>query len=356
MPTVGDSSPGFHISGLLRLIPPLLTLEIMESLSIDQLDRQIIHALVLDGRVPFSRIAAVVGVSEQTVARRYRRMDAATIVRVVGVPEWQRFGESNWIVRLQCVPDAAAAVADALARRADTAWVQLISGGTEIMCVVRPTDGRSRHDLLLRQLPASRRIVAVSAQSVLHMFRGGTSHWRGATGALSREQAAALCPPANGHEPLAQEPAGLGPDDRVLLAELARDGRASYAELAHATHWHESTVRRRISELRAAGVLFLDVDIEEAAFGIRTKAHLWMSVAPAKLAEVGEALARHPEIPFVAATTGTSNLLASVLFADDYALYQYLTGRIASLDGVNAVDVSPIIRTAKRAATVLPGV
>jgi len=325
----------------------------MEALNIDHLDRQIIHALIIDGRVPFSRVAAVTGASEQTVARRYRRMHAAAVVRVVGVPDSYRIGESKWVVRLQCVPDAAAAVADALARRADTSWVQLTSGGTEICCMVQPLDGGSGRDLLLRQLPASRRIVAVSAHSLLHMFRGGASHWPGATSALSQEQAAALAPPPPGNGS-GQHLPGLGSDDRVLVAELARDGRASYAELAHATHWHESTVRRRVSELRAAGVLYLDVDVEEAAFGIGTRAHLWMSVAPARLAAVGEALARHPEIPFVAATSGASNLIASVLCRDDEALYRYLTERIASLDGVNAVEVAPIIRTAKRAATVLP--
>jgi DNA-binding Lrp family transcriptional regulator len=326
----------------------------MEELNIDHLDRQIIHALIIDGRVPFSRIAAVTGASEQTVARRYRRMHAAAVVRVVAVPDTHRVGESKWVVRLQCVPDAAAAVADALARRADTSWVQLTSGGTEICCMVQPLDGNSGHDLLLRQLPASRRIVAVSAHSLLHMFRGGASHWPGATEALTDEQAAMLAPPPlDGNGP-GQAVPSLGADDRVLLAELARDGRASFAELAHATHWHESTVRRRLAELRAAGVLYLDVDVEEAAFGIGTRAHLWMSVAPARLAVVGEALAGHPEIPFVAATTGASNLIASVLCRDDDALYRYLTERIASLDGVNAVEVAPIIRTAKRAATVLP--
>ncbi len=43
-----------------------------------------------------------------------------------------------------------------------------------------------------------------------------------------------------------------------------------------------------------------------------------------------------------------------MLCLDDYALYHYLTDRIASLDGVNAFEVAPIIRTVKRAATVLP--
>jgi DNA-binding Lrp family transcriptional regulator len=319
-------------------------------LSLDELDRQIIHALIIDGRAPFSRIAAAVGSSEQTVARRYRRMHAAGVVRVVGLPDSRRLGHSDWVVRLQCVPDAAAGVAGALARRDDTSWVSLTSGGTEINCVVRPADGGSRQDLLLRQLPASRRIVAISAQSVLHMFRGGASHWPGATQALTPEQASVLAV----RPPDAGPGKGLGPDDRVLLAELARDGRAGYAELAQATHWHESTVRRRIGELRAAGILYLDVDVDDAAFGIGTHANLYLSVPPARLAAVGEALAQHPEVPFVAATTGASNLMAAVLCPDDHALYRYLTQRIASIDGVNALEVALNIRSVKRAATVVP--
>jgi DNA-binding Lrp family transcriptional regulator len=319
-------------------------------LSLDQLDRQIIHALMIDGRVPFSRIAAVVGASEQTVARRYRRMCSAGIVRVVGLPDSRRLGHSDWVVRLQSVPDAAASVAEALARRSDTSWISLSSGGTEITCMVKPADGRSRHDLLLRQLPSSRRIVAMTAQSVLHMFRGGASHWAGATQALTAAQAARLAVPPPDAGP-GKEP---GPDDRVLLAELARNGRASYAELAQATHWHESTVRRRVEELRAGGVLYLDVDVDDAAFGIGTHAHLYLSVAPARLAAVGGALAEHPEVPFVAATTGRSNLMATVLCRDDHDLYRYLTERIASLDGVNALEVVLAIRSVKRAATVVP--
>jgi DNA-binding Lrp family transcriptional regulator len=335
----------------LRLIPPLDTFRSMKPVSLDRLDRQIVHALIIDGRAAFSRIATVVGVSEQTVARRYRRMQGDGLVRVVGMTDSQRLGQSDWVVRLQCVPDAAAAVADALARRPDTSWVKLMSGGTEIGCVVKPASGDGRHDLLLRQLPASRRIVALSAHSVLHVFRGGPQHWPGATEALTAGQAAALTPPP---EKPATAGASLGPGDRVLMSELARDGRASYAELAGVTHWHESTVRRRVEELRAAGVLYLDVDVEEAAFGIGTQATFWMSVTPARLAAVGTALAQHPETPFVAATTGSSNLISTVLCQDDQALYRYVTERIAILDGVTALEVIPTIRNVKRAATVLP--
>jgi DNA-binding Lrp family transcriptional regulator len=72
-----------------------------------------------------------------------------------------------------------------------------------------------------------------------------------------------------------------------------------------------------------------------------------MSVAPPKLAEVGEALAGHQQIPFVAATTGSTNLVATVLCSNETALYQYLTQELASLQGILHVEVALIMQTVK---------
>jgi DNA-binding Lrp family transcriptional regulator len=144
----------------------------------------------------------------------------------------------------------------------------------------------------------------------------------------------------------------LAPHDEPLLAELARDGRASNAALAAAIHWHESTVRRRIDELRRAGLLYFEVDIDNRVLGMNVHAMLWLSVEPARLAEAGRVLATHPEIPFAAATTGPTNLVASAVLRDTGALYEYLTGDLAGLPGVSSVQTAPIIRTLKRTGSV----
>ena len=68
--------------------------------------------------------------------------------------------------------------------------------------------------------------------------------------------------------------------------------------------------------------------------------------------EAGTALAEHPEIPFAAATTGPSNLVASAVFRDAQHLYEYLTGELASLPGMRSVETAPIIRTLKRTGSV----
>src|SRR4029077_15676018 len=89
----------------------------------------------------------------------------------------------------------------------------------------------------------------------------------------------------------------LLPKEKPLLKELARDGRANTAALAAAIHWHESTVRRRIDELRRSGLLFFYVDIANRVLGLNEHALLWLSVEPAMLEEAGNALAAHAEIP-----------------------------------------------------------
>ena len=141
----------------------------------------------------------------------------------------------------------------------------------------------------------------------------------------------------------------LRDDDDPLIAELARDGRTPVAELAAATHWHESTVRRRIEELQRAGLLYFDVDVDESALGVSATVMLWLKVEPAHLEAAGRAIAAHPEVPFAAATTGPTNLAVSAVFRDTHQLYAYLTTRLADIPGLQSVDSAPIIGTVKKA-------
>src|SRR5580704_6048512 len=115
---------------------PWTTVDGVGPITIDALDRRIIQALSIDPRAPFSRMSEALGPSEQTIARRYRRLFNGHVVRVVGQLDSQRLGRSDWAVRIRCAPGSAPAVATRLAQRADTAWVQLISGGTEIFTTI----------------------------------------------------------------------------------------------------------------------------------------------------------------------------------------------------------------------------
>ncbi|RKE23164.1 Lrp/AsnC family transcriptional regulator [Streptomyces sp. TLI_171] len=313
----------------------------------DVLDRQLVHALQLAPRAAFSRLAAVLGVSDQTVARRYGRLRGAGLIRVLGLTDPERLGEVRWQLRVRCTPDAAGGVAAALARREDTTWVALNSGGTEISCSTRSSPDASDHSLLLQHLPRTPSVLSVTAHCIIHTFFGGAQSLAIKSGALSADQVSALTAGAVRVDrpggPLAQ----LDDPDRRMLAALAVDGRTPVAELAAACARSESTVRRRLEELAASGALYFDLEVDWRIFALRTHTCLWLNVVPSELAAAGTALAAHPEVAYAAATTGPSNLHAVVVTRTVQELYAYLTERVAALPGVQHVETAPTIRIVK---------
>ncbi|MEU6377228.1 Lrp/AsnC family transcriptional regulator [Streptomyces sp. NPDC046909] len=332
----------------------------MDPRPLDALDLKLMQALQLDGRAPFSRIGEVLGVSDQTVARRYRRLRTTAGLRVVGVVDEARLGRASWVVRLRCTPDVAEQLANALARRADTSYIELISGGTEVLCAMKPRSRKDRDELLFERLPRTPRVVSVSAHCLLHVFYGGPLSWLDKIQALDADEERALRP-SSAEPPGTSDtadtsdtpdspdtPSNLDAGDEALVALLRRDGRAPYSELQAATGLPESAVKRRVERLRSSGLLYFDIQHDTEPFGQGVGAMLWLTVAPSALADVGQALGAHREVRFAAAITGQANLVAAVLCRSTGDLYAYLSEKIGALDGVRSVETTLTLRQVKQ--------
>lgn len=333
--------------------------EIADSITLEPDDVRILRALQVDPRVGFATVAAVLGLSELTVARRYRRMRRAGVLRVIGVVAPGALGQSRWMVRLRCRPGSATALAEALARRDDISWVALSAAGSEVTCAVRSRSQEQRDDLLGRRLPRAAAVLDLQASVMLRQFLGGRGHyWAALAGTLTPEQESALGP---GAEPFTEgpvvrsEPTQLDARDEELLAALAADGRASLVRLAAAAGLTPGRASRRLHTLLADGVVHIDVEIAPVALGYRARANLWMRVHPAQIKNVGRALARMPEVGFAAALSGPNNLHAVVHCRDLDELFELTSDRVGALPGVEAVEVSPVLRQIKQAGTRVDG-
>ncbi|WP_434976366.1 Lrp/AsnC family transcriptional regulator [Streptomyces aurantiacus] len=308
---------------------------------------KLLHALETDGRAPFSKIAAVLGVSDQTVARRYRKLTAESGLNVVGVRNAERLGTDFWMLRLRCTPEGSETIANALARRPDTSWVALMSGGTEVICMTRPRKPGDHDDLLLGKLPRTPHIVEIRAFQLLHSFFGGPRGWLSKLAPLSEAQLAALTPRL---APATRAPVRISAEDEALVTALEADGRATYPELQRATGLSESSVKRRLGALLESRAVFVDVEYTPELLGYHVAAALWITAAPAALHSVGEALASHYEIAFASATAGPSNLVATVVARDTAGLYAYISGKLGQLEGVQHVETAPFLRRVKQLA------
>ncbi|MEU3980488.1 AsnC family transcriptional regulator [Streptomyces sp. NPDC026672] len=336
----------------------------------DQTDRRIVQCLLHDGRMSFRRIAQVVGVSEQTAARRYRALVADGAVRVRALPGPGRAGEQSWFVRVQCRPDATDALADALAAREDTSYVSVTSGGSEIVCQTRSDPARPQGSVLQR-LPRTAKVLGFHAYQVLHMHLGTDAKWRAFDGTLTPAQLAAtqapdpvdtMRDPDPARTTEAPDPSDLPPDhgegpgvlrdsDAPLLAELARDGRAGVVELARSTGWTKARVSARLEELLDERALHMAVDLAYGRFGFHATAYLWLTVTPGRLHPTGETLSRHPATTFAAAVTGSANLLVTVTCRTTDDLYAYVTGTVGAIPAITQVDVVPVLNRLKQAGT-----
>ncbi|MFD5316956.1 Lrp/AsnC family transcriptional regulator [Streptomyces sp. NPDC127098] len=319
----------------------------MDLRALDELDRWLVHALQLDGRAAFTRIGEVLGVSHRTVARRYRALCAAGVLRVRGLRHARRTGQAEWSLRLRCRPAAAVEVAHALARRPDTSWVALTATAGEVLCAARTAAAVEHHALLTRTLPRTPEVREAAARLVLRTHVGDAAGRQGRLAALGAEQVAALRGPApeGSTDP---EPYRADAADQALFVALAADGRATARELAARAGRSESWARERVERLRRKGVLYFEADVDAARVGHHDTTVLWLTTPPAHAEAVARALTTHSPVVFAAATTGSSNLMAAVVTRDTDALHSYLTGPLSELAAVTHVESAPVLRVVKR--------
>lgn len=326
--------------------------ETYESSVMDLLDKQIVHGLVTDPRIPFATLGVVLGVSEQTVARRYRSLVARGIIRISGLVNAVPLGGTRWLLRLRSTPDKALRLAESLSRLPDVSWVTLLSTGSEVTCVSRTRSTEQRDALLLTVLPRAPQVVGINAYEIMHRFPL-MEEWPKFGRLLTSDQLARLGPPRRVIDRSAAEPPDLTAPDEAMLALLARDGRAPYARIAAATGWSSTRVARRMAELVAAGVLYFDLDFAQEKMGYAVRGWLWLRVRPAALDAVGRAIAAHPEVGYVAAATGATNLMVSLACRDIGHLYRYITERLGPLEGITDVEVTPALRVFKQAQALM---
>lgn len=321
----------------------------VEMVRLDADDRRVLHALQLDGRASYARIAAVLGMSERAVSRRYHRLRSRLALRVVGITRTNPREQEDWFLRVSASSGSVDGVARMLADRADTSWIASLVGDGGLSCILRtpvPTGDRGN---ALEQFRRSASIAAVTAQRLLVPF-AGVGGWPGRLESLTASEREALSPAAHTrHSGSSAAGAPRSGDDGRLLRLLAADGRMSIARLAQASGIPESTVRRRIAELTSQGVLMFEVEVDPKLYGRHLDVICWMDVLPGALGTVANALGSHPEVAFAATTTGTTNILAILELADPQDLHRYLIDRIGALPGVHRAQTEIVARWSKRA-------
>lgn len=136
--------------------------------------------------------------------------------------------------------------------------------------------------------------------------------------------------------------------DRKIIAALQRDGRTPYVEMARALDVAEGTIRRRVENLIAQGVMGIAAVTDPFKVGIGIVALIDLDVDPGHLDDVGLRLIETPCVRVVAYTTGLHDLFVEALFPSQQELLDFLKDELPRIPGIRNTDTSIVLGMLKR--------
>lgn len=323
----------------------------------DEIDRQIMAALISNGRAPFRQIAEVLGQQERTVSRRANKLLASGLVRVQSYPNPTALAPVDlYLLRVRAQPAELDAVASWLAKRSETHWISSLAGSSE--CVVEMfLEPAQINEFLYGQLAHLAGVRDFSLEPIFEYYQT-VSGWRpDVLSTHQHEQLAQLESPSHITRRSAPGSGILDDSKRALIDLLRSNGRATLEEIATGLGVSKTTASRRLETLTNEGIIFLRAILDPATIGYPVEAMLIVSTESQMLDHLGQHLSTLPSTRWAANVA--EKLVVQGAFRS-LAELQEVMREISALDSVQGIDLSLYSRIYKRSTVVyedgqLPG-
>lgn len=312
---------------------------------LDELDRRIIAALQIHGRATWQQIASAAGASDTTVARRAQRLFAEGLAQVVATTDPLLCAEGYPVlVEITSTAGSVTQVARALAQRTDIRFAALLTGSFDLVVelIVRSQAELAR--VLLTEIDRIPGVWSTKTESVLAHYK--LEHTWLQTD-LPGEAADALVDLRGPVTP--GQPRPLDERERALVDLLRADARASISELAQQLGASETSVRRRLDNLLTEGRVRFTTLMDPELIGFTAPTMYWLHMDLRHVDEAAKTLTRCPEVRYVAATSGHSNITLEAVLRDQADLHRFNTEVLGGLPGLHRAEAGQQLATLRRA-------
>jgi Lrp/AsnC family transcriptional regulator for asnA, asnC and gidA len=137
---------------------------------------------------------------------------------------------------------------------------------------------------------------------------------------------------------------------RAIIEQLQQDGRRPYSEIAESVGIPEESVRHRVEQMQAAGVMQIVAVTDPLQLGFARQAMIGV-IVEGPLKPVATALAGIEEVDYVVITAGGFDILAEVVGESDAHLLELVTARIRPIPGVVSIHTFLYLELEKQTYT-----
>ncbi|NJC21523.1 DNA-binding Lrp family transcriptional regulator [Arthrobacter pigmenti] len=317
---------------------------------LDELDRCILSALQIHGRASWQQIARAAGTSDSTVSRRVNQMLDDGLVQVIAATDPLLCDEGYPVlVQITSRAGATAEVARELAIRPDVRFAALVTGSFDVVVELIVRSQTELCYVLFNEIERIPGVWSTTTESVVAHYKLANLWLQGT---LPRDAVAQLESERGAVEPGSPRP--LDERERALVDLLTEDARASFAAMAQRLGTSESGVRRRLDALVREGRVHFSTIVDPEHFGYTAPTMYWLHMELRHVEEAARILTQQPDVRYVAATAGYSDLAVEVVLRDQQDLHRFNMQVLGELPGLRRAEAGLELATLKRAFVLNP--
>jgi len=299
--------------------------------ALDDVDRQLVEILRADPRAKNRAMAEAVGITDETVAARLRRMLETGAMAMTVVIDWQAAGYgAHGIARARF---SGVSTAEALEPLFDLEGVFAITettGVDDAVINVLAADLDNLHRLVVENLRSLDGLASLTVDVVSE---------------VSKQSLGITTLPVPPWSPstLPAPVVALDEHDHRILELVASDAHESNREIARRLGVSDGTVRARLARMENAGLMRIVATVDPVTTGeIGEVAYVFFTVdGPPK--PLVDHLIADPAVPSVSQSIGTSDVIAVVDAGTSEELHTRLSRELRTLPGVRTVEVSIVV-------------
>jgi DNA-binding Lrp family transcriptional regulator len=317
-------------------------------------DLALIQVLQTSPRLGWADAAKVLGVHATTLAARWERLKSGgaawVTAHLAGDPQQMLLA----FVAVDCDMNLRDSVTAQLAAIPEIITVEEAASNRDLMLTVIT---RSLEEFSTKVIAQLKTIEGLTKYQTALCTRLHTSadEWR--LNILSRAQLATLRTLGQpGTSDGKQAVAGQLPESHLdLLPFLARDGRATAAEIARDLWRHPATVQRQLNRVLASGILLFRCEIAQGYSSYPVTCQWFANVPAGRHEEAAAAIRTISNVRLSASTTGPTNFVIIMWLQ---SLADVMTAELAlqqKVPGMELVESVVMLRTVKRVGWMLNG-
>ncbi len=133
-------------------------------------------------------------------------------------------------------------------------------------------------------------------------------------------------------------------DINMAIIKHLRDGRKSHRVIAQDLGLTENTVRARVNKLLESGVLAISGVVDPEGLPYHQLVIIGVKLGTADMFQKAEAFSQLRGVVSVAVVTGRYDLMATVVFNDEFNLQDFYTNEVVKVPGVRSMETFVIYK------------